>query len=145
MLCIEVDNVNQGLAEGLRRVVNMGLERPSRNGPVLVMPGPVTTTYKRPTNRVLFSQRRDANPFFHCMEGLWMLAGRNDVEWPAYFAKNMRSYTDDGHTLHGAYGYRWLKHFKFDQLALIIDQLKHDPNSRRAVLQMWDAPVDLNQ
>lgn len=144
MICIQVDNVNQGLAEGLRRTLFMGLERPSRNGPVLVCPEPVATTYERPNNRVLFSAARDANPFFHMMEALWMLAGRNDLEWPALFNSRIGQYSDDKLTIHGAYGYRWRQYWKFDQIPLIVDELKRDPYSRRAVLAMWDAPGDFN-
>jgi hypothetical protein len=46
---------------------------------VLVSQTPVVTCYSAPTQRVLFSPMRDANPFFHLMEALWMLAGRDDV------------------------------------------------------------------
>ena len=33
-----------------------------------------------PTKELLFDPDRDANPFFHFMEGLWMLAGFNDLK-----------------------------------------------------------------
>src|SRR5437667_129280 len=134
---IKVTNVNQCLSECLQWLLAAGVEENSRNGPVLVSPEPVMVTYTRPQERVLFSPLRDANPFFHLMEALWMLAGRNDVEWPAYFASNMRNYSDDGKIFHGAYGYRWRKAMSFDQLALIARELKANSESRRCVLQMW--------
>lgn len=129
------------------------VRRPSRNGPVLMVDEPVTITYTHPKERVLFNQARDANPFFHLYESLWMLAGRNDVAPLAYYASNMSNYSDDGETLNGAYGYRW-RHFQpvkepgwedleRDQLDLLVAHLKADPTSRRAVLQMWDVEDDL--
>lgn len=136
---IKVTNVNQALSEGLWWLKVHGVKEDSRNGPVLVSPEPVMTIYERPTERVLFSPLRDANPFFHLFEALWMLAGRNDVEWPAQFAKQILQYSDDGKTMRGAYGYRWRNWFGYDQLHILINELKHDPNTRRAVLTMWDA------
>jgi thymidylate synthase len=72
------------------------------------------------------------------MEALWMLAGRNDVAWPAYFAKQIGQYSDDGETLHGAYGKRWRSYFGYDQLDWIMLGLECNPESRREVLTMWD-------
>lgn len=143
MLGISVHNVNQGLAEGLRQIQAFGELEDSRNGRVLVMPWPVQTTYEDPTARVLFSPLRDANPFFHLMESLWMLSGRNDLAWPRMFVKNFKDYSDDGVTLHGAYGYRWRFKFGMDQLELIIGELKDNPSTRRAVLTMWSPQADL--
>lgn len=132
------------------------VRRPSRNGDVLVIDEPVTVSYSHPRERVLFNAARDANPFLHLYEALWMLAGRNDVAPLAYYAKQMASYSDDGVTLNGAYGYRW-RHAKqyiptvgpggvrndVDQLDGIVNHLKADPTSRRAVLQMWNVEDDL--
>lgn len=130
------------------------VRKESRNGPVLTVEEPIMLSYSQPKERVLFNQSRDANPFFHLYESLWMLAGRNDVEPLAYYASNMRNYSDDRETLNGAYGYRW-KHSQVpdhqnwddgdgvNQLDIIVEHLKADPNSRRAVLQMWNVEDDL--
>ena len=118
------------------------IEEDSRNGKVLRFPEPVTIHYEKPRQRVLFSPHRDANPFFHLYESLWMLAGSNRVDQVAYYAKQMNEYTDEGETLNGAYGYRWRKS-KTDQLNVLIEHLKANPQSRRAVLQMWNVEDDL--
>jgi thymidylate synthase len=104
----------------------------------MVSPGPVITEYACPTERVLFWDKRDANPFFHLLEALWMLAGRNDVAFVSTFSANMKMYTDDGISLHGAYGFRWRKHFGFDQLERLVAMIKSEPTTRRAVLQIYD-------
>lgn len=138
-------NVNDALILGLKAVKQEGMLRDSRNGPVRVFESPVTTVYERPDERVVFFPERDANPFFHLMEGLWMIAGRNDVEWISRFNSSIANYSDDGITFHGAYGYRWRKHFGMDQLEIISELLRKNPDDRRIVLQMWDPKVDLNR
>jgi thymidylate synthase len=142
MKVFNVRNVHQALPIVIQALQKEGVERESRNGPVLLFDQPVTTVYNKPLERVIFYSERDANPFFHLMESLWMLAGRNDVDFPAYFVKNMRNFSDDGKTFHAAYGHRWRKHFNIDQLEVICEMLKKDPTDRRAVLSMWDANVD---
>lgn len=138
-------NVNHAFANGLRWLVAAGLREESRNGTVLVAPGPVLTVYEKPTQRVLFLPARDANPFFHLFESIWMLAGRNDLAFPKTFNSRFGAYSDDGTTIHGAYGHRWRSHFGRDQLNDIVEELDRDRNSRRAVLQMWDAAADLKK
>lgn len=126
------------LGEGVTR-------KDSRNGPVLEFDTPVASVYRNPVNRVLFNAARDCNPFLHLFESLWMLAGRNDLSFLTPFTKNMAQFSDDGETLHGAYGHRWRQHFDRDQLAEVIEHLRKYPDSRRAVLQMWDPRTDLNR
>ena len=143
MRVIPVRNVHQALPEGCYQLETFGHETTSRNGPVKVMPIPMTTLYMRPTERVLFHPERDANPFFHLFESLWMLAGRNDVAFPKFFNSKFDSYSDDGETFNAAYGHRWRQHFGRDQLRLIIDALDQNPDCRRQVLAMWDGRHDL--
>lgn len=158
MHVIKAQNVHSALPMGLEYLSLNGIRRASRNGEVLVAPGPVTTHYQRPRERVIFWPERDANPFFHLFESLWMLAGRKDIAYLTPFVKGMRRYSDDGETMHGAYGNRWLHHFtlvedpgtetevtvkEINQLSTIIAMLKKNPDDRRCVLQMWDAEVDL--
>lgn len=139
MFIITVDNVNQALPIAIEHLKAEGIREDSRNGAVLVAPHPVVTIYRKPTQRVLFSAQRDANPFFHFLEALWMLAGRNDVAFPSHFAANIASFSDDGVTIAGAYGERWRERFGYDQLNMIAKELQTNPKSRRCVLAMWDA------
>lgn len=143
MRMIHARNVNDAFTVGVRMLLSDGFRQPSRVGEVLTMGGPVTTTYECPRERVLFHEARDANPFFHLMESLWMLAGRDDVKWISEFSSGISQFSDDGVSFHGAYGFRWRNHFDFDQLKSIQHVLEEDPNSRRAILGMWDPNCDL--
>lgn len=140
---IAARNVNTALREGLFWLATAGSVNDSRNGPVLVAPGPVLTHYTHPGERVLFSAQRDANPFFHLYECIWMMAGRNDAASVARYARTMDMFANDQGELAGAYGKRWRSHFGPDQLPMLIDLLRKEPNTRRAVLQMWDPIFDL--
>lgn len=145
MKVLEVTNVNEAVAVAIPYLLEYGEREESRNGTVIVAPTPVMTVYRSPLERVLFSGTRDANPFFHLMESLWMLAGRNDLGFPSYFNKKFELYSDDGETVHGAYGHRWRKSFGYDQLEVLIQELKSNPASRRCVLAMWDpTPTAMN-
>lgn len=142
---IKARNVNRALSDGLYYLKVAGTLENSRNGPVLVAPGPVITEYLNPCERVLFSMARDANPYFHLFEAIHFLAGRNDLAWLAQFNSRFHQFSDDGITLHGAYGYRWRNHWKIDQIKSLIRLLTCEPNTRQAVLTMWDPVVDLDQ
>jgi len=115
----------------------------TRNGMALAFQMPILITHASPYRRVLFDPIRDANPFFHYMEAIWMLSGSQNVDFPAMFASNIKNYSDDGVTLHGAYGHRWRYHFENDQLEEVIELLQKDHKTRRAVLTMWDPSYDL--
>jgi thymidylate synthase len=138
MLGINARNVNTALEDGLNILEQHGIKSDSRNGAVLVAPWPMITVTRNPTERVLFSGLRDANPFFHLAEAFWMLAGANDTQSLTRFVPRMADFSDDGKTLNGAYGHRWRWHFGNDQLMTAIQELRNNPSSRRVVLAMWD-------
>lgn len=142
MRVFEVRNAHAAVPVVLQALAAEGATRPSRNGTVLKFRTPVTVVYKEPTERVVFHAVRDANPFFHLMEAVWMLAGRNDVNFVARFASNMRTFSDDGYTLNGAYGHRWRKHFDVDQLVEVVEVLRANPDDRQQVIQMYDVRTD---
>ena len=143
MHVVQARNVNDALWKILALLGQYGTRGTSRVGDVVVCPTPVTTIYSRPQERVLFSPIRDANPFFHLMESLWMLRGRDDVATVAFYNRRMMEFSDDGKTLHGAYGRRWRRWFGRDQLEDVVQLLRNHPRSRRAVVQMWDSWTDL--
>lgn len=143
MKVINVRNVHCAIPKAMKFMEKHGVFQATRNGNALVSPVPITTVYQRPDERVVFHQKRDANPFFHLFESFWMLNGNNDVESLNFFSKNIAQFSDDGKTFHGAYGHRWRYHFGFDQINQIIKNLIGNKSCRRQVLQMWDSKSDL--
>lgn len=156
---LKFDNVNDafyGIVRGIHNGIIPTRKQASRNGDTLQVEEPLLVTYANPRRRVLFNPARDCNPFFHLYEALWMLAGRNDVAPLAYYNSRMKDYSDDGVTLNGAYGRRWREARRswtdpdgvrngteYDQLEILVQHLNAQPNSRRAVLQMWNVEDDL--
>lgn len=147
---LQTRNVNTGFRDVITAITEHAEKRPSRNGNTLTINEPVTITYSRPKERVLFNKARDANPFFHVYEAMWMLAGRRDLAPLLYFVKDFGKYSDDGKTLNGAYGYRW-RHIgnwankDLDQLDYLVEHIRQNPDSRRAVLTMWNIDDDLKK
>lgn len=144
MHVIDAFNVNDAYRKGLVFLMEHGEKQSSRAGEVIVAPMPVTTAYSRPMERVLFDPQRDANPFFHLFEALWMLSGANDARWLDLFVKDFSArFAEEDGVQHGAYGYRWRQWWRFDQLYVIIALLRANPDDRRIVLTMWDPANDL--
>ncbi len=140
MYVIEARNVNDAYSKGFDFFRNAHFPIfTSRGGAVMEAPYPVTTEYEFPQERVLFSAKRDANPFFHLFEALWMLVGRRDVEFLRQFSEQAANLIEG----QSSYGYRWRSHFGVDQLYKLIRLLREDPTTRRAVIAMWDPATDL--
>jgi len=115
LLVLEARNVNYALGQGVDFIHNNGQREPSRNGDVYRCAVPVTTVYERPMERVLFHPWRDANPFFHLIEALWMIAGRDDLETLTRYVSTFGQFSDDGKTVPGAYGKRWRDWFESEK------------------------------
>ena len=106
-------NVNELFTDALYFMRGSSFTEDSRNGPVKTCGNPVLLTSYAPEERVLFCKERKENPIFHFMECLWMMAGRNDSRWVAQFNPRMVEYAEAGGRIHGAYGYRWRRHFQW--------------------------------
>jgi thymidylate synthase len=132
-------NVNQLFQEGLWKFKVFGQDTKTRNGDAIMIAEPVTTEILLPTERVLFSKERDCNPIFHLMESIWILAGRRDVAFLEQFNSRMKQYSDDGIFFNAPYGYRMRHQFGLDQLEAVIMHLELNPDSRQAVIQLWDS------
>jgi thymidylate synthase len=140
MKIIEARNVCQALPQTIQYLLKEGRPENSRAGQVIVSPKPMLIVTKCPRERVLFCENRDANPFFHLAEAIWMLAGGHDTEFLDRFVHDFSErYGEENGTLHDAYGYRWRKMFGIDQLNIIVKRLLENPLDRQCVLQMWDA------
>lgn len=153
----------KSLIQGLKWGTIHNVKTQTRNGPAYTINEPVILEYTNPRERVLWNAARHANPFFHFMHGLWILAGWDDIRPIAWFNSRYAQYSDDGIHQHSAYGKRLRRHrdiqvvhpeclsptgitTKAPMVAQITDQLNdaiallsRDPLSRRVVLSMWDS------
>lgn len=84
------------------------------------------------------------NNIFACVaECLWVLGGRGDMEFLSRYLPRAPEYSDDGVVWRAAYGPRLRNyHGSYDQIKYIVDHLKDNPNSRQAVMTIWDPSMD---
>ncbi len=78
-------------------------------------------------------------PFSALGELLWYLAGSRDLSFISYYVSAYKKESEDGKTIRGAYGPRLLSAAGHNQIRNVIELLRLKPNSRRAVIQLFDA------
>lgn len=84
---------------------------------------------------------RRLNIVFNLAEAMWYLSGRDDLDFIAHYAPSIRRYSADGVRLTGtAYGRAIFGPPEgSDQWRTVVRQLREDPDSKRAVLQIFRA------
>lgn len=103
-----------------------------------------------PWRREVLVQNRGANIVAQIAETMWILAGRDDVEWLGQYLPRAKDFSDDGKVWRGGYGprlRRWVDHSvnpeeEIDQVKHVIDLLAHDRSTRRAVISIYDPVRD---
>lgn len=124
------------------RLLDIGQENGSRNGRVReILNAQIVIT--DPVRREILTISRKANVFAQIAETCWVLAGRNDIGWLSAYLPRAVDYSDDGETWRGGYGPRLRGgYFGFDQVEHVVDLLKADPLTRRAVIAIYEPTVD---
>ncbi|MHB8482189.1 MAG: thymidylate synthase [Nitrospiria bacterium] len=90
--------------------------------------------------RARLSRTERKGTLFSCLgELLWYLAKSNDVKFISYYVKDYEKWSDDGKTVYGAYGPRMFNMRGNNQVANVIALLKRKPDSRQAVIQLFDS------
>lgn len=68
------------------------------------------------------------------------MAKTNDLDFIKYYIPEYRYASDDGKTVYGGYGPRlFAMRGKYNQVGRIIRILRRKPDSRQAVIQLFDA------
>ena len=101
-----------------------------------------------PRSRLAFLPERKFNVLYALVESMMLFRQNNKVKMFTELNKRMSDFSDDGETLHGAYGHRVSGHIRN-----IIDKLDSDKDTRQAVLTIYcndnsvktkDTPCTLN-
>lgn len=135
---------NEALPFLCSRILDIGDEVGSRNGRVKELLN-TQIVLKDPQRREILSPNRKANVFAQIAETMWVLAGRNDIEWLSAYLPRAADFSDDGETWRGGYGPRIRGEFNGwpDQIAHVVDLLQKDPLSRRAVVAIYSPDLDI--
>jgi thymidylate synthase len=98
-----------------------------------------------PRNRIPYVRDRELSIHYLVAELLWYLSGNDSTEWIANYSAFWSKISDDGRTANSAYGARIFKpHARiaanldptWTQWNYVIQELKSDPDSRRAVIHI---------
>ena len=134
--------VNDALPDLARHVLD-GDELGSRRGERVLERLHQQITLAEPWDRYSRIPLRKASLPAQIAETMWILSGRNDVEWLSYYLPRAAEFSDDGETWRGGYGPR-IRRFggEIDQIKHVVDVLRADLTSRRAVISIWDPMID---
>jgi len=102
-----------------------------------------------PRDRLLYVPERNFPLDYVMAEILWYISGNNKTEWISNYSAFWKNISDDGVTANSAYGARIFKAHEYHgvfgdgvldcsrtQWKYVIDELKKDPASRRAVIHI---------
>lgn len=90
--------------------------------------------------RARLSRTESRGKIFSCLgELLWYLAGTNDLKFICYYIPRYKNESEDDQTIYGSYGPRLFNKRGQDQVANVLRVLKEKPNSRKAVIQLFDS------
>lgn len=136
MKIFEGTTVNDCYAEALNAVSNygdrVGNTRELRN---------VVLHIKEPRLTGMSFAKRKLSTKYAKAELEWYWSANNKCADIGTVAKKWLEITDDGETSNSAYGYILFKKYK-NQLEEVIQLLKKDPDTRRAVLNISDPAID---
>lgn len=108
----------------------------------------------RPWEREVLVPGRKASLPAQIAETMWVLAGRNDVEWLSHYLPRAAEFSDDGKVWRGGYGprlRRWdvtdthHKDLYLDQIEHVVRLLNNERGTRRAVMSIYDPALDSPQ
>lgn len=117
----------------------------------------------QPWYRIVYNPARKGNIFAMVAETLWMLAGRDDLDWLQTYIPQCKQWSDDGKTWRAAYGPRLRRWYGInpashrlypdlpfdadtghwtDQIDKVRKKLLADPYTRQAIITLWDPSLD---
>ena len=131
------------LSETIKALRCSGLEVEPTKGATRELIG-VTLELSNPRSRLSVTESRGL--VFSCLgEFLWYVSGSNALDHIKYYLSRYGEFSDDGATLHGAYGPRLFAGGSDNQVTTVVELLRRKPSSRQAVLQIFEAEDLLKQ
>lgn len=97
---------------------------------------------ENPRNRLLYIPEREFSITYAIAELVWYASGENSTEWISNYSGFWKDISDDGVTANSAYGARIfaphqrIAQGRFTQWEYVKNELKRDPDSRRAVIHI---------
>jgi thymidylate synthase len=128
-----VDDVMRGTME---EIIAHGRHINPSQGPCAEIIG-VLLEITNPRARLSLTETR-ARPFSCLGEFCWYLAGSNELGFVEHYIPEYEQFSDAGRVI-GGYGPRWFDWRGRNQVEVITNQLRGKPDSRQAVIQIFDS------
>ncbi len=130
----------------LRQIDQLGRPRTSRDGDVIELTD-VMIALDGPDNALPFHCGRGVDPRIAAAEAIQLIGGFSDPARMCEIAPQFSRYREDLPVsktpwFHGAYGNRVTAH---DQLTSVMNRLRRTPDTRQAVITIWDPEVDTEE
>ncbi|MGM3175180.1 thymidylate synthase [Dickeya lacustris] len=138
-------NITTALVSTLNNILKNGSHVGSRDQEQIEVLSTLTKITK-PSERFLVIPGRNNNVFAQVAETMWVLAGRNDLEFLDNYLPRAIEFSDDLKTWRAAYGPRLRKwNGTVDQLQGVIKRFQEDPLTKRAVISIFDPESDYRE
>ncbi len=134
-------NAAYALVDGLDQVLQDGQRLTVRGSEILELRNHITVI-DAPRERCISLPRRNNNIFATIAETARVMGGRNDLTYLSHYLPRAGDFSDDGKTWRAGYGPRLRNWYGVDQFKEIRRLLLADPNTRRAVMAIFDPAVD---
>ncbi len=129
------DSVDDLMRISIEELLKSGIRITPSRGPALEL-HPVALTLKNPRARLSRTEAR-GRIFSALGETCWYLSGGNDAQFIGYYIDYYRQ-LGDKEDAWGGYGARLFNADGFDQVRYVIEKLRKEPDSRQAVIQIFD-------
>lgn len=135
-------NINDALIDVLRRIDENGLTVVTRGQEQVELLADLIHI-DSPWERVLAIPGRNNNIFAQIAETIWVLSGRDDLEFLSNYLPRAYDFSDDGVTWRAAYGPR-LRSWggSVDQIRMAVNRLIEDPFTKRSIISIYDPGAD---
>lgn len=141
-------NASAALPYLCSELLRRGRDVPSRNGATKERLN-TSITLTEPLQRGMWAPGRKASIAAQIVETAWVLAGRRDINAILPYLPRAADFSDDGEMWRAGYGPR-LRAWGYDtpgilpidQVRWVVDHLKASPDSRQAVIQIYDPYQD---
>lgn len=133
------DNIDEAWMYWYRKLSNQNLHLGSRDGDVCGEIINATTVITNPINNIMKNEIRKLPMKYAIGEMLWYMSGQPLLKEIQKYTKGWDRMTDDGIHVNSNYGWCISRKFGFDQWEFVKEELKKNPNSRRAIIHIKEA------
>lgn len=134
--CFTGETVDDVMRIVIEEIIAHGIRINPSQGPCTELVG-VLVEITNPRARLSLTESR-GRPFSCLGEFCWYLAGSNELAFVRHYIPEYEPFADEGVVI-GGYGPRWFNWRGFDQVEVVTKQLREKPDSRQAVVQIFDS------